>query len=254
MSYTIFVDTSSLMQELDDFTQDQAPFALALTLTRLAIESKKMEEHEMLDVFDRPTPFAIRGVRYKMAKKDDLEASVYLDDFAGKGTPAEKFLAPQVFGGGRNLKRFELALRAKGVLPSNMFVVPGAAAKLDAYGNMERSQIVQILSYFAAFGEQGYRANITQARKEKLARGTKKRVGFAYFVGRPGGRPLGVWQRVHLAHGSAVKPILIFVERARHEAIFDFEFVAETTVEKNAELFFEESLRDAILSARPAPL
>jgi hypothetical protein len=99
---------------------------------------------------------------------------------------------------------------------------------------MKTAQIVQILSYFRAFPEAGYKANITQEKKARLAKGSKRRLGFVYFVGRPGGGklPLGVWQRVGFSQGSAVRPILIFVNGANYPVRFDFQYVAQQTIAK----------------------
>ena len=186
----------------------------------------------MRDIFDRPTPYTLSSTYLKPATKNSLVAHVKLKDSAFKAVPASKFLAPQITGGGRPLKRFERALRSVGALPSNMYVVPGEAARLDAYGNMSPGQIVQMLSYFRAFPEVGYRANITEKRKLSLAKGNRKRYGIAYFVGRPGGGPLGIWQREIHGLGSRIRPVMIFVSRAYYEARFDFAGVAQKIIER----------------------
>lgn len=110
---------------------------------------------------------------------------------------------------------------------------------------------MQILSFFKAFPEAGYKANMTDKRRKQLAKGSRTRLGFAYFVGSPGNRlPLGIWQRVHMAMGTAVKPVLIFVPEASYEAVFDFSYVAELTMKRRFNPHFEQAMEQAKRSAR----
>jgi hypothetical protein len=229
----------------------EVDFVTAVALTRTAKRVEAAELHEMKDVFDRPTPFTLSGTFVRPATVSNLSAEVKLKDFAGKGTPAAKYLAAQLQGGTRRPKRFERALQSLGALPPGYRAIPGAGAKVDAYGNMDRGQIVQILSYFRAFPEAGYKANMTDKRKAALARGSKTQQGYAYFIGRPGDRlPLGIYQRVYFARGTAIKPILIFVSSAMYEAIFDFDFVARITVDAAFPEEFQRALAEAEAAAR----
>lgn len=249
------VDVSATMAEMNaklgDLTRRQFPYAAALALTRTAQEIQKREVHEMRDVFDRPTSYTLSSTFIKPATKAHLEATVGLKDFSGKGIPASKFLAAQITGGSRRLKRFERALKAVGHLPDDYRVVPGNGAQLDVHGNIKPSQIVQILSYFQAFPEAGYRANMSQRRRRRLARGTKVKQGFEYFIGRPGDRlPLGVWQRTAFARGTAIKLVFMFVRQANYEAVFDFEHVAVTTATRAFLPNFRSALTEAMHTAR----
>ena len=229
----------------------QVTFATRVALTRTAQKVKVAEEREMRDVFHNPTPFTMSGLFVRPATASNLTAEVKLKDFAGKGTAIASYLAPQIKGGLRGSKRFERALQAVGALPPGYRVVPGSAAKLDAYGNMDRGQIVQILSYFRAFPEAGYKANMTDKKREALQRGSKKKQGFAYFVGRPGDRlPLGVYQRVRFASGTAIKPVMIFVRSAVYQAVFNFEEVAQRTIDKEFGTEFAQALAEAMRTAR----
>lgn len=232
--------------------QRQIIYAAAVALTETGQDVKEAEIHEMRDVFDRPTPYTLNSVFLRRATKNDLRAVVWLKDQGGEGTPADRYLLPQIKGGVRLLKKFELALRQAGLLPDGMIAVPGSGAKLDQYGNMSRGQIVQILAYFRTFGEVGYRANIDDKGRKRLARGGRKRQGFAYFVGRPGdGKlPLGVWQRFHFAVGSAIKPVLLFVNDAHYEPIFDFDFTGRDVVAKRWPVRFRAALQMAFATAR----
>lgn len=252
ISIDIRHNIAETLRLLDTKIAKQVPIAAAIALTRTAIAVQADEIKEMRDVFDRPTPYTLGSVGVSTATKAKLEARIYLKSTTGNSIPAAKYLAAEIVGGGRRIKRFESALRAVGALPEGCYAIPASGAKYDAYGNMDRGQIVQILSYFRAFPNAGYRANMTQAGRAKLARGTKKKLGVAYFVGRPGNGklPLGIWQRIGFAHGSALKPIMIFVTSALYEAVFDFAGVGRRTVARVFNTEFAIAYRNAVASAR----
>ena len=225
----------------------QMRYATAVALTHTAQDVKVAQVAEMERVFDRPTRFTLNSVFMRPATKANLVAIVWLKDFAGKGTPAEKYLAAQIEGGPRKLKGFERLLLRSGLLPTGYSAVPGSAAKLDSYGNMSAGQIVQILSALKAFGEQGFAANRTDASKKR--RGKKLPM---FFVGRPGGGrlPRGVWQRFTFAHGSAIKPVLIFVRGPRYRPIYRFHEVSARTVTAVFPGHMERAAVEAMATAR----
>jgi hypothetical protein len=231
--------------------QKQVTFATRVALTRTAQKAAEAQVREMRDVFRNPTPYTLSSVFVRPATKTRLEAEVKLKDDATKAVPASKFLAAQVSGGQRQLKRFERALTAAGVMPVGYLAVPGKGAKLDAYGNMSRGQIVQILAFFRAFPEMGYKANMTDKGRARLARGSKRVQGFTYFVGHPGDRlPLGVYQRVSFARGTAIKPVLLFVRSALYQSVYDFTYVAEKAVETEFANEFARAYIEAQETAR----
>jgi len=247
-------DLEKLKRQLNAIEREQLPFAASLSMNITAKSAKSDEIEEMKRVFDRPTPFALNSLYIKPSTKTDLRITLWLKDDVFKGTPANKYLAAEVYGGERRMKRFERALQARGYLPAGMVAVPGAGAKLDAYGNISRGQIVQILSALRAFGEQGYAANRARTRKgARTPKGVRKRAEF--FVGRPGGGrgPLGVWQRTSFAFGSAVKPVLIFVRSTPYRVRFRFFDVARATFEREWAKQFAYALQFALsTSSKPS--
>ena len=230
------------------FVRKQIPFITSLSLNRTGQKVKAKEEHEIRDVFDRPTPFIQNSIFLKPSNKTNLTALVGIKDFASKSVPATKILEAEIKGGSRRLKRYEIALRRVGALPNGYYTVPGAAAQIDQYGNIARKHITQILAYFKAFPEAGYKANSTERSRARLKRGTKKKLGVSYFVGRPGDgkSPLGIWMRIHSSFGSAIKPVLIFIKSAQYQSVFDFKFVAENTVKKEFNGEFERTYREVL--------
>ena len=229
----------------------QIAYATAPALTRTAKAVEEKQKREMRDVFDRPTPYTLSSTYTKPATKGKLVAEVGLKNFASKATPAVKFLQAQVRGGSRRMKRFEKALQAVGAMPAGFRAVPGEAAQRDQYGNMKPSQIVQILSWFKAFPEMGYRANMSAKRRASLQKGSKTKQGFAYFAGSPGDRlPEGIWQRFQFASGSAIKPVIIFVRHANYQGIYDFEYVSRKVAERELPDQINAAVAEALRTAR----
>jgi len=253
MGISVNVDIRGALKQLADVKDKQLPFATSLAINRTAQKVKAREEHEIRDVFDRPTPYIQNSVFIKPSNKANLTAKVGIKDQSfGKGVSAIKPLQAEISGGERKLKRYEEALRAIGVLPEGYFTVPGDAAKIDSYGNIAKSHIVQILAYFRANRDVGSTSNSTDKTRAKLAKSTNTRRGISYFVGAPGDgkAPLGIWMRVYSNFGTAIRPILIFVQSANYEAIFDFELVARTTIDKEIDKEFAKAWNEAQRTAK----
>lgn len=234
----------------------QGRFAMAVALTRTAQDVRKEERSTMQRVFDRPTPYTLNSLFVAGATKETLEARVWLKDdqaVSNGGTPATRYLLPQIDGGARGMKRLEKMLDRVGVMPRGWRAVPGQGASMDAYGNMSRSQVIQILSYFQAWSLSGQEANnSTAATRAKLAKGTRKRPGISYFVSR--GRTdertphlaAGIWQRVG---PWRLKPVLIFVPRVSYRKRFDFMGVADKAIRERFPTHFEAAAVQAMRSA-----
>jgi len=240
-----------VIKSLSDFEKQQLPFATAKALTKTGQEVKDGLISEMEKVFDRPTPYTLNSLMLRPATKQTLTAYVWLKDFAGKGTPAVKYLWAQVMGGSRRVKRFESALQRIGVLPRDMFITPGQGADLDQYGNLSRGQIVQVLSYFQALGEQGYKANMTDKGRARLKKGGKKTGrGFEYFVPLSGSRLApGIYKRIGFAFGSAIKPIYMFVKKPIYTKRFRFFEVGQKIIDAKLLSNFNQALADALRTA-----
>lgn len=177
-------------------------------------------------------------------------------DFWGnkQGVTVSDVLKAEIYGGLRKLKRHEQALSRVGILPAGMAIVPGEAAKIDAYGNMSAGQINQIISWFRAFGEQGYAANMLQKGRARLARGSKAKgtQGFAYFCLKKqvGKLSPGIYQRFSFSKGSAVKPVMIFVRIPQYRKRLDFYGVAERAAVDEFNIQFPRMYEEAMRTAR----
>lgn len=213
----------------------QTGYALMQAINDTAFDVRKAEQREMDDSFEPLRPYVRRGVKVEKATRETLAARVYLETSPNKGNAVNSILRAQVFGGTRKLKKFERALIAKKVMPDDHYAVPGAAAQLDKYGDMKASQIQQILSWFSTYGEVGHTANMTDKKRARLKKVTRRSAGVEYFSGQPRGTnlPNGVWMRETLfGQRSRIRPVLIFIKWARYEKRYDFYFAAELEAKK----------------------
>jgi hypothetical protein len=129
---------SELKRKLTDIQARHLPFATARALTLTARSASEAGRKEIPQVFKSPTPYTQNSIAFTPATKQSLTARVFVKDRVSKGgaSPA-RYLLPEVRGGDRSLKRFEKALKSAGVMPPNLFAVPGGAASIDQYGEHE---------------------------------------------------------------------------------------------------------------------
>lgn len=248
-----------VIANMDDLAKKQLPFALQNALNKTAAMVQTYEKMKMKTMLDRPTPHALRTLVVDYAKKGKLEATVMFTDALNNkfgGTPGANFMYPQVEGGIRNLKRFEHALRYRGIMPEGMHVVPGVGCQLDAFGNIPVSLINQIISYFNARYKEGYNLKTTDKKKQRLARGSKRTgFGYEYFVSKGKGIngqhfSSGIYKRVKFSSGTAIKPIMMFVKTPSYKKRFPFYEIANQVVDNNFKKYFDEAMREALLTAK----
>lgn len=207
-----------LRQQLQGFSDRRFAAAVATALSRTASALRDEYRGQLSRVFVNPTPYTLGGLFVKPASADSLTAFVgFKDDRAasGGGTPATRYLLPQVKGLQRNVKRMELALRHAGALPDGYVTVPGQGATIDRYGNIDRAQVRQIIEQLR------YRQTVGPQRKGAQARAVM-RAGGEFFAMPVGGKVLaGIYARD--AFGRNITPVLIFVKQAAYRALFDFD-------------------------------
>jgi hypothetical protein len=194
--------------------QEQVNFGIAVGLSRTATAVKAALREEMQKVFDRPTPYTLNSLMVTPATKESLQAEVGFKMFAGKGTPAEKYLSPQIRGGARLLKRFEHSLSHAGLLPSGMAVAPASGVDLDAYGNVNRGTIVRILSQLKASSDP---LQNQTARSKRRWKG--KRTEYFLLTKAHGKLKPGIYAR---AGAGRVRPIFNFVRVPSYRERFHF--------------------------------
>ena len=221
----------ALQAKLRGLSEGKIKVAAVAALNDAAYLASQETKKAIAQAFDRPTPWVLGGVRYVKARKDKLESSVDFDKWGNKtNVTVGKVLNAQIFGGQRKYKRHEIALQRAGILPAGMAIVPGLMAEKDQYGNMPGSQIVQIVSWFRAFGEQGYKANSTDKTRTRLGKDKKNGVrGFQYFAlhKRQGKLAPGIYKRFNFSDGTAVWPVMYFVRIPTYRRRLDFYGIAE---------------------------
>ena len=259
------------VQKALDSAAKQVPFAMATAINKTAQRVQTKLKLEMPKVFDRPTPWVINSLRIKYATKSKLTAEIAYKD-RNSAESSRSMIEPHVFGGKRHFGAMEARLRRIGVLPDGWHAVPGGAARLDAYGNMSKGQISQVLNIVGAFTEGGYNKANDKTRA-KLAKGNAKKgtYGFEYFVsygkrgqslyglknnkwGTYSGRKThllpGVYQRVKTGFGSSLKPIIIFVNKAAYKKRLDMFGIGERVINAEFPKEFEAAFQQALKTAR----
>lgn len=265
----------------------QLRFAGAQALNDAAFKAREDWQQEMQRVFDRPTPYIASSILVgRRAAPESLQAWVQPRYLGGKGVDPAKVLLAEVFGGVRRPKRFEVAMRRAGILPNNMAAVPASwlladPAAGDGYGGIKGSFIVRLISYFGAFGEQGYRANMNDKGRARLAKKKLVKSSFAktrfmttrgveYFVSRGRGTtvvsrrdaaagqfadgrqqhlPAGIWQRSGI-HGVVVKPVFLFTRMPRYQVRLNLAVLSERAMTQHFPPAYRARLNAALATAR----
>lgn len=234
-------DVVQQVGQVPDIAREAARLAINATLRT----GRQAVYAAMRRVFDRPTPYTLNALRLEDAPLSGALAGAVMvkgkQDVMGAGVPAQSVLRAEILGGGRRWKRFELALMRAGILPRGWFAVPGKGARLDAWGNMSRGQVVQIMAYLQLFAvakgarAAGYRSNSSAKSLARIKQGTRNRFGLELFVSSPlqatrrSGLAYGIWQKQNNRKGSRihgapapVRALVIFVQRARYVPRLDF--------------------------------
>lgn len=251
------IGQAEALRVLHGLSGRQMAVASAKALNDVGFEVRRAMQDEMRAVFKDPTDYILRSPRVKMATPDRLSVTIEPAYMGGKGVDPQKILNAQAWGGRRRDKRSEVALRRAGILPNGYQTAiperpfPGSD---DGRGNLKGSFLVQLISYFRAFGEQGYRANMTDKRKGSIHRGTAKVAGRRYFLGGDHGQK--VWtvengepvlkavgvRKSHLAPGiwaaygpggKQVAPVLMFVRQGTYTPRLDMDKVAKRADAEN---------------------
>jgi len=159
----------------------QIPYAAANGVNTTARRVQSGLQTAMASVFDRPTPFTMNSLQLTPARAPGgpLQAKVWFKDPPNLGTK-DHFLLPQVDGGSRPLKPFEMGMGGR-------FITPSKYATLDQYGNLGRGQITKLLSISGGFHDVGFAMNARSAGKKKE---------FFRLLSQRGKLPAGIYQRV----------------------------------------------------------
>lgn len=250
-------------QLIGDLSGRRTQAAIATAVTRTAIQVRSDALAGLRSSLDRPTPYTQRQLRYAMATADNPVAAVgfnvtAVQDMAGNvvrfdavpngETPAGKYLSPNIRGGTRGLKGFELALRSMNALPSGWFVVPGKTLKLDNYGNVSRRVVSDVLAQMRLQVPGGFSRSKTGGMRAIKA---EQKAGGRFFAVPPGGKMQpGIYQREYFHRNIA--PIFIFVRSVRYRPLYRFDIIVEGVGKRILPGQVERALKEQIARAAQA--
>lgn len=230
-----------LLKTLSKINSDIMPDVIADSLNRMANKVRSEIKDEMARVFDRPTRYTLNSMYVKPAKKgmDRIFSETGFIDYSSKGTPAAKYIKPEVEGGKRNLKGFELRLKAVGILPGGYYTAPGNGAKLNQYGNISPGTIQQILSYFSA----------QRDHNQNTKRGTGRRQQRNRFVvlNEENGKAGGIWKT---GAGNNMVCIMNFIKQPSYKAVLDINKIKDQAFNNNMARYTRDSFSKEIKRAQ----
>lgn len=230
-----------MVKTLSNMEAKQMPFAVSLAINQTLDEAVPHNQNHMKKVFDRPTPFTLNSLQRKKTHKKRFPMIGRLEfrEFAGKGTPASKYLTPQIEGGGRRAKRHERRLSAVGILPHGKMTAPAQGAPLNQYGNLTGAEYTKLLSQLQALGDQ----SMTRASK------MRKRGNFkGYYVAKNKAKqPVGIRKRINK---NKTQLILSFIDPPNYVARYDFYDLNRAFMNKTFRKRISQTLDYAIRTAK----
>ncbi len=175
--------------------QKQIPFATAQALTSVARKIQDAERVAMQRKLENPTPFTIKSVGSTGARRDNLQAKVFVRDIAAS------YLEPFEFGGQHKLNSQAL------LNPKNI--------KLNKYGNLTRSKMAQLKAKPDVFvGEIDGVNGVWQRKKAKGRKGAKRRKRSANGTHREPVKRSAPKLLIRFGDALDVKPVLGYMDRA----------------------------------------
>jgi hypothetical protein len=197
MNVSLSIDTKELQKlqlGISILSEKNIRYSVANAMTQSSKAAQRALQAQMPRyIRGGPVPFTRNSTYVRFAKPTDLSTEVGFKQFAPKGTPAGRYLQPMAGGGPRVAKSTERQLRNAGLIPSNAFIVPADVTplRLNTYGNLTGGTYTQVLSRLKALNTDGSSENVSGD-----ARSQAKRSKRDYFIGRPGGLPLGIYAYV----------------------------------------------------------
>lgn len=231
-------EIAEVTKYLTTLERRQIPYATSLALNSTAFQVRKLIQQDIKTIFNQPTGYTIRQVRYRRTTKRDLRSSVFIEP-PGLG---RSHLQVHIEGGIRPLKRSEQHLRMTGVLPPGRFTVPSTRIT-NARGNITGPRMVQIISGVRGFNERGFRANITKRSKARNP-GRKQ-----YFVAKPGAihsaRTRHLGPGIYERQKKRPRPALVFTRPPVYRKRFPFHDLCG----RHARSIFPGEIRQALAHA-----
>ena len=244
---------------LSRLQKQQLPFATALALTRTAQILQKAEKANLKAVFPTETPFTEKGISMKAARKDDLDAVVFIKDIQAV------YLAPYELNG--------MSVPAK---PSMKAMLTPKGIGVNQYGNIPYKKIKTLLGSELAQHSDNPLARLLLGKKKlpgaKIKRLQKNQA--RYFIGvvkTSSGNVSGLWERLpkgrvigksvsfrkgafkpgkNIRSGPGLRLMVRFSDPRAVKQHLNYYNLANKVVPKNFSLELKKALRVALASAR----
>lgn len=210
-------------KKFDGIMREQFPFAVAIALTRTAVQAQKVVQRETQQRFKLHTMFIPRNIRVIPAKKKDIAKFGLAEAFVGT-TKVISFMSLHEFGGTKTPKGSALSLPSAGL------------------GTGFKSETGKIRNQF--------RPKTLLSRMDKGA-GTRKGVR----NGKGGGKPAAFVAKgmILVRQGPGRYPLRVlykFESKARIKSRWEFEDTVRTVVENYFAHNMEASMRFAVETAK----
>lgn len=272
-------NVKKIIKQVDNVAK-QMPFINSLAINTTARQAKAAVIEQIKQKVDRPTSYTLNSIYMKAADKSQNPIAAWIglkDVQPSKGTAWTDALGHLFTGGSRQQKKSEAALVRKGQFQGGRsYLGLGSQEFADQYGNLPKAKIIQLMSYFNAFKENGYKANKSDTQRKRMAKitgPTTKRNpspyitinGVMYFMSRgkgwfvgqgkgwAGGRnqPLGagIWQKKGIGGGD-VRPILTAIRQPTYRKLIDMYAIVKDVVDKNHKQNFADAFNKAMRTAR----
>lgn len=192
--------------------------AITFALDDTAQKMKEAQVEEMKRVFNNPRPYTLNAIFVKKARGEgSLNAGIAFKEFGVKGTPAYKYLMPNIIGGPRRKKRSENALEATGMLPAGSWTAMGKNYPRDGYGDISGGVYTRMLAELDSLpAAAGGKKQFQNKRKD-----TSKQ--FFIFTAPGNAFPSGIAER----RGDDVTIMLKFIRAPSYTPRYDFYGLAE---------------------------
>lgn len=204
-------DLKAVTKSLSQFAEKQIPFAIATALNSLGKKVMVAEQAKIKAEFPSVTPFTVKSVGQKRARKERQETVIYIRDIAAA------YLAPYIDGG-------------KHKLNSRALLNP-KAINLNQYGNIPKNRLGQLRGQASTFiGAVKTKAGTVNGVWRRLpARAARK------------GQP---------AQGARLQLLIRFGDALPVKQHLPWASIAQAIVAKNFDADFGKALAKAIATAR----
>lgn len=200
-------------------------YALSDTVDDLLL----VEKMEMKRVFNNPRPYTVNALFGKYPSSAGvgiMKAGIAAREFAGKGTPAYKYLNPNIHGGFRRMKRSEKGLQSMGILDDGIMTIQGRDYPRDAYGDIPGGQYTRMLAELGVVANGG--AGLAALTGSKAKAKPRKNPSTQFFVMKrqKGGRPFAIAER----NGDNVRIMLVWQTKRAYKKKYDFYGIGKATI------------------------